>query len=134
MKGGFWTRNRLILLFLALIGVLLLILGSFLGNRGEEDADYAAYLERRAREICRSIDGVEDAQVFLTLAETVPVSTGGGWFSDGESGGGSLPEVRGVAVVCTGGNLPRIREAVTQLLSAAMGIPSNRIRVAGKSA
>ena len=41
------------------------------------------------------------------------------------------PRVRGIAVVCTGGDLPRIRETVTDLLSAAIGIPASKIQVAG---
>ena len=41
------------------------------------------------------------------------------------------PRVRGIAIVCTGGDLPRIRETVTDLLSAAIGIPASKIQVAG---
>ncbi len=118
-------RNAWILILLGLLGALLLLLGGLLGGRGEkEDADYADYLERRARRLCLSIDGVKEAEVFLTLERDV--KTGG--FSDSQT---PNPAVRGVAVVCTNGDAPRVRKAVTELLSAALGIPSSRVRVEG---
>ena len=41
------------------------------------------------------------------------------------------PKIRGVAVVCTDGDLPQVKESVVRLLSASLGIPSSRIEVAG---
>ena len=41
------------------------------------------------------------------------------------------PEIRGVAIVCTGGDDPGIRTALTELLSASLGIPTHRIKIAG---
>ncbi len=118
-------RNSWILILLGALGLLLLRLGGLLGGRdGGEDADYADYLETRARQLCLSIDGVEEAEVFLTLENEVKT----GSFSDRTA---QNPAVRGIAVVCTNGNAPRIKKAVTELLSAALGIPSSRVRVAG---
>lgn len=130
MKWSGWDRNKWILLLLGLMGVLLLLLGGILGSREAEtgSSGYAGYLERRAETICKSISGVEEAEVFLTLnGEAVSA----GMFGESPSVS-AAPAVRGVAVVCTGGDLPRIRAAVTELLSAALDVPTNRIRVAGK--
>ncbi|MBQ3708733.1 MAG: hypothetical protein II889_12645 [Clostridia bacterium] len=129
MKLPRWDRNRWILLLLALMGAALLLLGGLLGRRDDAGvSDYAGYLETRARELCLSIEGVEEAEVFLTIEEAGAKEVG----MFGESGKRANPGVRGIAVVCTGGDLPRVRATVTELLSAALAVPTNRIRVAGK--
>ncbi|MCR5682696.1 MAG: hypothetical protein K6G29_09635 [Clostridiales bacterium] len=130
MKLPKWDRNRWILLLLALMGAALLLLGGLLGDRGGASSDYAGYLEERARNLCLSIDGVEEAEVFLTLDEPAAKTVSAGMF--GDSGESVTPGVRGIAVVCTGGDLPRVRATVTELLSAALAVPTNHIRVAGK--
>ena len=127
MKGDGWGRNRWIFLLLCAMGAALFLLGGLFGARDGKKSDYAGYLEERARELCLSIDGVEEAAVFLTLDEA---KTASGML--GESKSDETPQVRGIAVVCTGGESSRIRATVTDLLSAALGIPSNRISVAGK--
>lgn len=130
MKLPGWERNKWIFLLLAAMGALLLLLGAVLGERDGDASGYAGYLEGRARSLCLSIDGVEDAEVFLTLDE-MPQAVEAGVFGQ-ETKRAGVPTVRGVAVVCTGGDLPRIRSAVTELLSAALGVPTSRIRVKGK--
>ena len=127
MKGTGWGRNRWIFFLLAAMGLLLFALGGILGGRGDRKSDYAGYLEERVRSLCLSIDGVKEAEVFLTLDEEEAVPAG--MFGDGAAS--SFPTVRGVAVVCTGGEKPRVRQTVTMLLSAALGITTNRISVAG---
>ena len=79
MKLPRWDRNRWILLLLALMGAALLLLGGLLGNRdGAASSDYAGYLETRARNLCLSIDGVEEAEVFLTPDEPAVRSVSAG--------------------------------------------------------
>lgn len=130
MKGTGWGRTRWIFLLLAAMGVLLFVLGGILGGREKSGTDYAGYLEDRVRALCLSIDGVREAEVFLTLNEETPSQTvPAGSF--GGSASPAVPTVRGVAVVCTGGDRPRVRQTVTMLLSAALGIPTSRISVAG---
>lgn len=127
MKGSGWGRNRWLFLLLAGMGVLLFLLGGLLGNRdGGEDGSRA--FEEKAKALCLSVKGVEHAEVFLTLND------GGireeSVFGKKAASGGAVT-VRGIAVVCTGGESAEIRETVTELLAAAFGVPSNRIRVAG---
>ena len=69
MKGPGWERNRWIFLLLAAMGAALFLLGGLLGGRERQNTDYAGYLEERTRELCLSIDGVEEVAVFLTLDE-----------------------------------------------------------------
>ena len=43
------------------------------------------------------------------------------------------PEIRGIAVICDGGNNPIIKECIVSMLSALFGINTNKISVAAKS-
>ncbi len=112
---------------------------------------YTENLEKRIKELCRSCDGAGDVHVLLTLdsgSEYVYASDVE-QKKEGESGSVTreylivstssgdepvkvteiYPRIRGVAVVCSGGDRPEVREKITSLLSAALGIPTNRIRV-----
>ena len=139
-------RKKLTVILMAAAGIALILLGN-LGGKKEttEYTDvkfYTEYLEERVRKLCVSVEGIEEAAVFLTLdcsSEYVYSETGASdvLILTGSSGEEAVllqeiyPRVRGVAVVCTGGDLPRIRESVTALLSAALGISSGKIKVAG---
>lgn len=145
-------KSKIGIFVLAFVGILLLVFGGVFGKSSDGNANkqqeytevsfYTAYLEKRIMELCLSIDGISDATVFLTLdcsneyvysednASDVLILSG----NNGEQAillYEIYPRVRGVAVVCTGGDLPRIRETVTELLSASLGLPSNKIKVAG---
>ncbi len=143
-KGG--------IIILAFLGILLIVFSGQIGHPSDEKAEtvqeytdvsfYTGYLENRIGDLCRSIEGIQEAAVFLTLdcsSEYVYSEDGASDYlilsgSDGEQAimlCEIYPKVRGVAVVCTGGDLPRIRETVTELLSASLGLPSNKIKVAG---
>ncbi len=125
-------------------------------KKGDDDSYYkVSYytenLEKRIKELCDSCDGAGDVHVLLTLdsgSEYVYASDVE-QKKDGESGSVAreyllvstsdgdepvkvteiYPRIRGVAVVCSGGDKADVREKITSLLSAALGIPSNRIRV-----
>ncbi len=137
-------------ILLAMVGILLIVFSSRIGKTSaaaetQEYTDvsfYTSYLENRISELCRSVEGITEAVVFLTLdcsSEYVYSEDSASDFlilsgSDGEQAVmlyEIYPRVRGVAVVCTGGDLPRIRETITELLSASLDLPSNKIKVAG---
>ncbi len=123
------------------------------GNPGfYEVSYYTENLEERIAGLCRASGGVGEVSVFLTLesgSEYVYATNSdqkegaNGDYSgsreylivtaDGSSSPVQVteiyPKVRGVAVVCSGGDSPEIKKRLTELLSAALGIPSNRIRV-----
>lgn len=142
-------KQKLIIIGFALLGALLIMLGGIgfrednSGNTAYTDVSYyTAYLENRIRELCTSVDGITDATVFLTLESSSERIYSDGGSSDYliiSNGSGEeavmmyeiYPRVRGIAVVCTGGELPRVRETITELLSAAFDLQTNKIRVAG---
>lgn len=148
-KIGFLKdRRKITSLALAVAGIALILISSFAGNREKQTEEYTdvgfytEYLEERIRALCMSIDGVAEASVFLTLdcsSEYVYQEDGASDFLILSGGDGEeavklceiYPKVRGIAVVCTGGELPRIKEIVTELLAAALDLPYNKIKVAG---
>ncbi len=140
------------------LGILFLLMGTILPGRDNKESPGEAYtvqyyteaLEQRIAALCTSISGIQEAAVLLTLENGseyvyarngVSQSTGdASWdymiLSGGEGEEAVLmteiyPKVRGVAVVCTGGDSPVVQQTVTELLSASLGIASHRIRVAG---
>lgn len=149
-KGKKW----LIVIVGAALGVFLIAYrpASTSGAPTEEDSlekigFYTEALEKRIEDLCRCSAGISDVSVLLTLesgseyvyAANTEQSEGTGTreylILTGEKGGEPVrvteicPKVRGVAVVCTNGDRADVKEKITTLLSAALGIPSNRIRV-----
>ena len=150
MKFKF-DKQKTGIVILALLGILLIVLSGQTDHLSGEKSEsvqeytdvgfYTGYLEDRIGELCRSIEGIQEAAVFLTLdcsSEYIYSEDGASDYlilsgSEGEQAVmlcEIYPRVRGVAVVCTGGDLPRIRETVTELLAASLGLPSNKIKVA----
>ena len=139
----------------ALAGIFLLAVG-FWDDARLSDAEssgtenvriefYTETLEKRIEELCCQMQGIEEAYVLLTL-------DGGSEFVYAENESSSArdyvilqgtnaeeavlvqeiyPRIRGVAVVCTRGNDSAVQLNVTELLAAALGIPTSSIRVAG---
>ena len=135
MKGK-WT-----LLLLLAAGLLLLLLGGGGESAAEDGGDTEAYraaLTAEVEALCAEVRGVGSLRVLLTLESgerSVWAEKDGGYVTSG--GKGLLVEVRpprvaGVAVVCSGGGDPAVREALTELLSAALGIGAHKIRIAQK--
>ncbi len=139
-----------------LLGVFLLVWSNFLPpKQTSSDTEYSVQyyteiLEQRITALCTSVSGIQEAAVLLTLESgseyvyaqntTTSGSTTGAWdyviIRQGEGEEAVMvteiyPKIRGVAVVCTGGDSAAVRQTITELLSAALGISSNRIRVAG---
>lgn len=147
------------------IGALLLLIGTLTENSDQKsnaDSDqyntldvslYTNMLEKRIENLCRSVGGINDATVLLTLdcgSELIYAQNGSEDIKESsysaatdylviDRGDGSAPlqlceiypKIRGVAVVCTGGDKASVAKTVTDLLSAALGIPTNKIMVAG---
>lgn len=142
-------KNKLVIPCVAALGLILIVFGGTVGggSRTKEDeytelGYYTAYLEERIEELCVSIEGVNRATVLLTLdssTESVYGTDANADYlivkdSDGEHAVKLCeiyPKIRGVAVVCTGGDSAAMREKIVKLLSASLGIPSNKIEVVG---
>ena len=116
------------------------------------EAAYTAQLENKLKEMIAMINGAGRTNVIVTLEcdyETVYAKDGSLSVDDNSSDEDSeyiiidseerqnglllktvTPKVRGVAVVCEGGDNPYVSNAVTEMLSAVLGIGVNRISVA----
>ena len=143
----------------ALLGIFLLLFGSGAfhtkQNTTETDAndsnheqallDYQSYLEGKVKSICESVNGVGNVTAIVTLDSgfesiyAIETSDGNEQYvvlGSGSSASALLltespPAVRGIGVVCTGGNSATVRRELTSLLSAAFHISSNRIYITG---
>ena len=115
------------------------------GKREREISLLSDELCDRIEELCESVGGVREAKVMLTLdtseeyvyaknternGDYVKIDT-----VDGSSGGIELyvisPRVRGVAVVCTGGDRASVKKTIADLVSSALGIEISKVSVAG---
>lgn len=123
----------------------------------QEAADYAEYITEAAEKILGKIEGVGRVSVMLTTdgtEEYIYEKESRENNSSSESGKSVQseyecilvqkdgekealvkkvihPEIKGVVVVCEGGNNSIIQEKICSALSVALDIPTNRIYVAG---
>ena len=149
-KGRLW-----LLVGGALLGVLLLLFGGFQTDTDEtqtvdtvqarvaELAAYEAQLEKEIRELCEAVSGVGDTDVMVSFeggysvcyvgeGSDGPATVGAGSSEQAVFRRVSPPAVRGVGVVCRGGNRPEVQQRLTELLSTALGISSSCVYVTGK--
>ncbi len=139
----------------AALGLLLLWMGGGeTANKGEDAATtapseeeeallYQSYLESRILSLCRSVNGVGDATVIVTLSGSFS-SVYATEMHEGEAryviiGNGSSakplylsripPDIAGIGIVCTGGASPTVQEELIALLSSSLHVPSNRIHI-----
>ncbi len=115
------------------------------------ESEYTKALENKLEEMISLINGAGETKVIVTLEcdyETVYAKDGSFAKDDNstdedseyiiidsaDTQGGLVlktvtPKIRGVAVVCSGGDSLYVRSAVTELLSAVLDVSSNRISV-----
>lgn len=160
MKTDFFSKLKEIkgigyLLLILVIGICLIIVGVILqGSKKNVDtkevfyySEYEKELEDRVVKIVSQVGGVCDVSVMVTLDSSVNYSyaendkgTSSEYVTvrdkDGNESGvlisENTPEIRGIAVVCTGGDDPGRRLEIINLISALLSIPKNRIYVGGK--
>lgn len=147
-------KSAWVILIAAALGIALLLLGAKgVGTQKEAailyspDEDeltlYQTHLEARIATLCQSVSGVSDVRVFVTLEggfESVYATE----YEDGDEhyvivGGGSsaeplylsrrAPTVKGIGIVCHGGSDPTVQRELTELISATLDLPRNRIYV-----
>ena len=148
------NKSTVFIIIGAVIGILLLLLGSFGGKKesaalSETDQieAYCQYLEKQAVRLCESVSGVSEVTVTLTLeggfeqvyAADKTVSGSGQSIEHVKLGSGSAaalcavsvasPKVVGIGVTCKGGRDAALRAELTALLSAAFGIGANKIYI-----
>ena len=142
------VRIKKLLVPLLLAAAALLLLSA----RGEKDegrrlcvALLSDELEEKVESLCLSVSGVRRAEVLLTLDTSEEYVVAKDVERNGDyqksvvvspDGGGIelcvvSPKVRGVAVVCTGGDRAAVKAKIISLVSSALGIDSSKISVAG---
>ena len=112
-------------------GILLLVSGGGLfGARnqktdaGTDPAAYRLALERELSTLCAEVKGVGRVSVMITLAEGERTA-----YSGSKVSSVTPPAVLGAAIVCDGGGDPTVNAELTRLVSALLGIGSNRVTV-----
>lgn len=138
--------QRKVFILLAVLGIALVLLSGngTAGSKSKSETttarDYDAYvadLEGRLQKTVASMDGVGTCKVMITLEKSDEnvYATNSESKRDADSGesplllSAYLPNVQGVAVVCTGGDDPAVREKITTTVASLFGIPTNRISV-----
>lgn len=158
-KGGLFARlggkRRVPLLIVgAMLGVLLLLLGSVgtaedegesgdaLATRAAELVMYEQTLEKDLAALCDAVSGVSHVRVFVSFesgyvmkyttdGEGTPITVGSGSKEQALFETVVPPRVAGVGIVCAGGDRASVQQTLTELVSAALGISSNRVSVSG---
>lgn len=147
------------LIVAAAVGLALMIIPSLFGEKDKDSTEfssreeceyYSEHLEKELTELISKVGGVGEVSVVITLdggseyvyAANTKTSESGSAVDyivinngEGESGmivGQICPRVRGVAVVCGGGSSSEVRKEVTELVAAALGISTSRIKVCGQ--
>ena len=154
MKNEKKSMQTLFIILGAAVGLLLLLWGSFGGEKETSSLSdtaeieaYCVYLEEQAVRLCESVRGVSDVTVALTLeggfeqiyAADKTVSGGTQSIEHVKLGSGSgaelcavsvaAPKVTGIGVTCKGGKNDAVRAELTALLSAAFGVGANKIYI-----
>lgn len=132
-------------------GVMLLILGNHSESEESEvstvsdEFSFEAYensLSERLCEMIGKVEGVSNVHVMLTLERgySDDLAKDGEEYltvkhSDGAEGTVRLsreaPEVKGVAVICKGGENPEIQQQIIKMTAALFNLPTSRIFVSG---
>lgn len=151
MKEKLKAKKTELLLILGIISAVLLVLISGCEKDEEKTVDitvtsieYEESIEQRLTDLVSEIDGVSNVKVMVTSdcgVESVYAqdsqksenSSSSEYFLNGEKEAVLLkevrPKVRGVAIVCRGGNDPIIQQKIISLVSSVLEISSNRVFV-----
>ncbi len=162
MKLGFFSKLKEIkgfwlLVFLLVLGALLIAAGSLLSGKNKAQnseytgsfsySEYEKEVEERISKIVSEIGGISDVSVMVTLESTVSYSYAENSNDknseyvtirdkDGNESGvlisENAPGIRGVAVVCNGGDIPEKKLEIIKMVSALLGLPQNRVYVGGR--
>ena len=122
---------------------------AFSSLENSDPREYEAFVEAKVREICSSINGVENISVAVTLSggyravyavnsqstssgyKSEIVTTGSGSAEKPLIVGYDYPEISGIGIVCEGGERADIKKRIISLISSAFNISTNKIEVVG---
>lgn len=127
-------KARMIYVFIGLGAILLIFLSSSFSKDKDKSeiknelsaASYSESLSIELVNMIESISGAGDAQVLLTLESSYEYV----YLEDDKTLTKILePKVRGVAVACTGGDDPVIKEKITKMLTTVLSVSTSSISV-----
>ena len=149
------NKKNWVILIGAALGIALLLFGTnFEKNETVTDQKsyaleddelilYQEHLEARVKELCESVGGVGNTTVIVTLGGSfesvyaIEDHDGGEKYVIIGSGSNAQalfltrtpPTIAGIGIVCQGGDNANVRQELTELVSAAFHVSSNRIHV-----
>ena len=139
------AKEKLIILAAAGILILLLLLpdGNDGANRESSEItyenessesnfsylqEYTDYLENRLLAVLKSVDGIGEMEVMITLKSSEE--------QIGEKNQVTktiMPEIEGVVIACTGGDSAVVVEEITEAVQALFSVQSHKIKILKKS-
>lgn len=127
-------KLRVVLVFVGLSAILLIFLSGNLFAKDNKEtatnqlssADYQIKLTEELVSMIESIGGAGKTQVLLTLESSYEYI----YLDDDKTLTKILePKIRGVAVACTGGDDPVVKEKVTSILTTVLSVSPGNISV-----
>ncbi len=140
-------KSKIIIISILVLGLVLILYSSLKGKEAsaskKEEFSCEAYtkeLEEKLENFLLDIEGIRNVNVIITLD-----TSGGEIYTKNNSSlnfssiisstsspvyvGEIYPSVRGVAISCTNGSNDEIKNKITKLVSAYLGISTNRIEI-----
>ena len=114
---------------LCIVGIMLIFISSYIDigsifTNSQSSSEYCAQLEESLLSVITQIDGVGQAKIFLTMdndGENV-------YLSNSDTKTKSIqPTVRGVVIVCDGGDDPIVVNRVMSAVTRSLDISSDRV-------
>lgn len=129
-----WEQGRLrkIIILTGFLGIALIFLSNFISFGGEKPPDttaqsYGEQMQASLERVLPQIRGAGKTQVLLTMensAESVYTSDGATKTKEVE------PKIRGVLVVCEGGDDPVVAEQITKAVTRTLDISAAKVCIA----
>lgn len=153
------NKKTFICFIAGLMGILLIFASEAFGNTSKKNKDsekvYVSYsneMEEKLADIISKVEGAGKTKVFLTIEESEEYVYAQDISSDrkdntqsnedreyvivdGNDGKSGLliktvnPKIRGVAIVCEGGDNPTVQQRIYSCVSASLGISTARISI-----
>ena len=120
------------------IGLLLIFFSTFKSKDTKKEnssftyKDYTIEIEEKIENFLLNVDGIKNVNVIVTLdtLNNVSSSDDSSFFNIKDNDTYEVyPTVRGVAISCTNGDNDMVKNKITKLVSAYLGISSNRIEI-----
>lgn len=127
-------KARIVFVFIGLASILLIFLSGQL-SFDKDDTDtlerfssigYAESLTADLKSMIESVEGAGRTQVLLTLESSYEYV----YLDDDKTLSKVLePKIRGIAVACTGGDDPVVKEKITKMLTTVLSVSTSCISV-----